>query len=92
MRKLHSYTRVNLCLLFKLVRGWLWHFCQRRGIRQLSLHREKVSFDTGVEPFKEELQELLKHEALTLEQLHMYNCDETGLCYRMLPSKMLASI
>ena len=51
---------------------------------------EKVSADTTkVEPFKKELQELLEREALTLEQL--YNCDETGLCYRMLPSKTLAS-
>ena len=41
-----------------------------------------------IESFKE-LQKLLEREVLTLEQL--YNCDETGLCYRMLPSKTLAS-
>ena len=51
---------------------------------------QKISSDTSnVEPFKEELQELLERETLTLE--HLYNCDETGLCYRMLPSKTLAS-
>ena len=32
---------------------------------------------------------MLEREVLTLEQL--YNCDETGLCYRMLPSRTLAS-
>ena len=32
---------------------------------------------------------MLEREVLTLEQL--YNCDETGLCYKMLPSKTLAS-
>lgn len=75
---------------FQASRGWLWRFCQRHGIRQLSLQGEKVSSDTSaVEPFKEELQQLLERESLTLE--HLYNCDETGLCYRMLPSKTLAS-
>ena len=75
---------------FQTSKGWLWRFCQRHGIRQLSLQGEKVSSDTSnVEPFKEELQELLERETLTLE--HLYNCDETGLCYRMLPSKTLAS-
>ena len=52
-----------------------------------SLQGEKVS--STVEPFKEELQELLERETLTLTQL--YNCDETGLCYRMLPNKTLTS-
>lgn len=31
----------------------------------------------------------MEKENLTLEQL--YNCDETGLCYRMLPTKTIAS-
>ena len=43
---------------------------------------------SAVEPFKQELQEL-DCELLTLDLL--YNCDETGLCFRMLPSKTLAS-
>ena len=53
--------------------------------------RRKVSSDTTmVEPVKkQQLQELLERVALILEQL--YNCDEIGLCYRMLPSKTLAS-
>ena len=50
---------------------------------------EKVSADvSAVEPFKDELQEVLEREQLTLDQL--YNCDETGLFYRMLPNKTLA--
>ena len=44
---------------------------------------------SAVEHFKEELKELIEREHLTLEQL--YNCDETGLYYRMLPAKTLAS-
>ena len=50
------------------------------------LQGEKVSSDvSAVEPFKDELQELLEREHLTLDQL--YNCDHTQLCYIMLPSK-----
>ena len=76
-------------LLFQASRGWLWRFCQRHGIRQLSLQGEKISADaSAVEPFQDELQELLESEQLTLDQL--YNCDETGLNYRMLPNKTLA--
>lgn len=84
---MHSYMKVILIIQsFQANRGWLWHFCQRHGIRQLSLQGEKVSSDAAaVEPFKVELQELLEREHLTLDQL--YNCDETGLCYRMLPDK-----
>ena len=75
---------------FQASRGWLWRFCQRHGIRQLSLQGEKVSSDvSAIEPFKKELQELLEREHLTLDQL--FNCDETGLCYRMLPDKTLAA-
>ena len=50
---------------------------------------EKVSADvSAVDPFKDELQDVLEREQLTLDQL--YNCDETGLFYRMLPNKTLA--
>ena len=38
---------------------------------------------------KQELRELIGCEQMTLDQL--YNCDQTGLCYRMLPGKTLAS-
>ena len=39
---------------FQAKRGWLWCFCQRHGIRQLSLQGEKVSSDTTkLEPFKD---------------------------------------
>ena len=71
---------------FQASRGWLWRFCQHHGIRQLSLQGEKVPSDaSAVEPFQNELQELMEREHLTLDQL--YNCDETGLCYRMLLNK-----
>ena len=69
--------------------GWLWRFCKRHGIRELCLQDEKLSADTEApDPFKAHLQNVMEHEGLTLEQI--YNCDETGLNYRMLPAKTLA--
>ena len=73
---------------FKASKGWLWRFCNRHGMRQLSIQGKKLSSDMTVpDPF--ELQTLMENEGLTLENL--YHCDETGLCYRMLPTKIIAS-
>ena len=48
---------------FKASRGWLWRFCNRHGFRQLSLQGEKLSSaTTAVEPFKEQLQNLMERE------------------------------
>ena len=70
--------------------GWLWHFCNRHGIRGLRLEGEKLSADTEAsEPFKKELQDVMEREGFTLKQI--YNCDETGLYYKMLPTKTLAT-
>ena len=74
----------------KASKGWLWRFCKRHGIRELSFQGEKLSADeASVGPFQTKLKEFMEQEGLTLEQL--CNCDETGLCYRMLPAKTLAS-
>ena len=70
--------------------GWLWHFCNQHGICGLRLQGEKLSADTEApEPFKKELQDVIEREWLTLEQI--YNCDEMGLYYKMLPTKALAT-
>ena len=51
---------------------------------------EKFSADTEApEPFKKQLQDIMERKGLTLEQV--YNCDETGVYYRMLPTKTLAA-
>jgi len=75
---------------FTASNGWLWRFCKHHGIRQLSMEGEQVSSnESEVEPFQKLVQELMEDEGLTLEQI--YNCDETGLNYRMLPDKTLAA-
>ena len=49
-----------------------------------------MSADTDcVDDFKKQLADTIEKEQLTLNQV--YNCDETGLCWKALPSKTLAS-
>ena len=89
--QLHEGDPDNLESSFQASRGWggFGVFVSAMELGN-SLQGEKVSSDvSAVEPFKKELQELLKHEHLTLDQL--FNCDEMGLCYRMLPDKTLAA-
>ena len=75
---------------FNASAGWLWRFCKRHGIHQLSLQGEQLSSnESATATFKKRLQEIMEKESLTLEQV--YNCDETGLCYKMLPTKTLAA-
>ena len=60
-------------------------------MQQLSFQGEKLSSDAAApEPFKEELVKLMEDKSLTLEQL--YNCDETGLRYRILTDKTLCFV
>ena len=69
--------------------GWLHRFKERHGIRQLKLQGEALSADSSaLEPFKRKLHEFIETQQLTLHQL--FNCDETGLFWRMLPNKTLA--
>ncbi len=42
-----------------------------------------------VQPFKDNLYRIIEEEGLTLNQV--YNCDETDLFWKALPSQMLAS-
>ena len=60
--------------------------CIRQGMRQLSVQGEKLSADsTTPDPFKQTLTGYIEAERLTLDQV--YNCDETGLYFRLLPRK-----
>lgn len=70
--------------------GWLDRWKKGYGIRQLEICGEKLSADSEiVAKFCEKFQNIIQQENLTLDQV--YNCDETGLNYKMLPSKTLAS-
>lgn len=75
---------------FKASEGWKWRFCQRHGIRQLSFQGEKLSADKeAADQFVPKFKKLLEEKKLSLNQV--FNCDETGLNYRLLPQSTLAS-
>lgn len=70
--------------------GWLDRWKKRFGIRQITISGEALSADREAVPlFKDYLVKIIQEEELSEEQL--YNCDETGLNYKMLPTKTLAS-
>lgn len=70
--------------------GWLEKWKLRHGVRQLQVSGERLSADeASVTDFKSDFQNVIDKEGLSGEQL--YNCDETGLNFKMLPTKTLAS-
>lgn len=70
--------------------GWLDRWKKRHGVRQLKVCGEKLSADvSAAKKFAENFMELMKENDLQPDQI--YNCDETGLNYKMLPSSTLAS-
>lgn len=69
--------------------GWLDRWKKRYGVRQLNICGEKLSADTSVvQAFQNRIEDIILTEKLTPDQL--YNCDETGLNFKMLSSKSLA--
>jgi len=62
--------------------AWLKNYKSCHGIRQLSIQGEKMSTDTEcVCDFNQQLANMIEKEQLTLNQV--YNCDETGLCWKV---------
>lgn len=70
--------------------GWLTRFKSRHGIQQLDIQGEKLSRDSQTPTA------FVTNFAKLLTDNHydsglVYNADETGLCWKNLPSKTLAS-
>uniref|UniRef100_A0A1B6M632 HTH CENPB-type domain-containing protein n=1 Tax=Graphocephala atropunctata TaxID=36148 RepID=A0A1B6M632_9HEMI len=75
---------------FKASEGWLEKWKKRYGVRKLEITGEKLSANPeDVKKFKSFLHELLEKKQITGDQL--FNCDESGLNFKMLPSSTLAS-
>lgn len=69
--------------------GWLQRFKQRHGIRQLRLQGETISADSAsAEEFVKVFQKYIEEHKLSMSQV--FNCDETGLYWRLFPNKTLA--
>ena len=75
---------------FKASEGWKWAFCKRHGIRKLCFKGEKLSADKeAADQFVPRFRKLVEERSLSHNQI--FNCDETGLNYRLLPESTLAS-
>lgn len=75
---------------FKASTGYLRNFKARHGIRLLNIQGEILSGDSlAAEEFKQKFSALRTTENLSLDDI--YNVDESGLLWRSLPRKSLAS-
>ncbi|XP_062829389.1 zinc finger protein with KRAB and SCAN domains 7 [Anolis carolinensis] len=73
---------------FSASAGWLNRWKKRYGIRLLSVCGEQLSSNyQEMEAFKKKLQDFVETESLMDDQI--FNCDETCLNYKMLPSRSL---
>uniref|UniRef100_A0A452HST6 HTH CENPB-type domain-containing protein n=1 Tax=Gopherus agassizii TaxID=38772 RepID=A0A452HST6_9SAUR len=75
---------------FKASNGWLDRFKKRHTISQVLVFGEICSADKEAADFYPiELKKLLEEGCYTVDQV--YNCDETGLCFKMLPDCTLTT-
>lgn len=76
---------------FTASEGWLQRFKCRHGIRFLKITGEKLSSNPElVDPFKEKFMHVMQEHDLNSNQI--YNADETGLYWQLLPDKTYVSI
>lgn len=70
--------------------GWLKKIKKRHGIRRLEICGEKLSNKPeSADPFLAKFKNKIMELELTPDQI--YNCDESGLFFRLLPDKTLVS-
>ncbi len=70
--------------------GFLRNFKDRYGIRELAIQGEQLSCDeNAIGEFKMKLKNLITEEGYQNDQI--YNADESGLYWKALPTKTLAS-
>ena len=75
---------------FSASSGWLQKFKKRFGIRFIKITGEKLSSQPQlVSPFLRKLEEKIKD--LKLDYNQIYNADETGLYWKLLPGKTYVS-
>ena len=86
----HSIYPESTDVSFVASSGWLSNFIARHGIRRISLQGEALSADTSlVDPFKSELLSKIELEGYSLDQV--FNADETGLWWKLMPSTYVSS-
>lgn len=76
--------------IFGATTGWLQRFKGRHRISQVTIRGEQRSADDeAAASYPQKLAEIIAEEGYNGDQI--YNCDETGLYYKMLPDKTLAT-
>lgn len=71
---------------FKASNGWLRNFKRRKGIRFITICGEQVSVDwDAIDPFIRQFRAKVQEMKLTNNQI--YNADESGMQYKLLPKK-----
>lgn len=85
-KALYFYENIYKKTDFRASDGWLTKFKTRYGIRLLTVTGEQVSSDhAAVSPFIERFRQTIVELGLCDEQV--YNADESGLFYKLLPKK-----
>lgn len=80
-------TKLCVSDTFQYSSGWLQRFKKRKGIQQYSLSGESASVSmTDVNIAIVKMREICK----SYDGKNIFNCDETGLYFRMMPDKTLA--
>ncbi|XP_031334645.1 jerky protein homolog-like [Photinus pyralis] len=76
---------------FTASEGWLHRFKSRHGVRFLKITGERLSSNPEVvDPFKQKFIQMMEEHSLNSNQI--YNADETGLYWQLLPDKTYVSI
>lgn len=84
------HTQLQIKENFNASNGWLYRFKKRHGIRELSIQGEKLSADEcAMVEFCYELESVIKEHSLRPAQI--YNADETGVYWKSMPTRTLAS-
>lgn len=89
-KALQLNTKIGGDESFVASNGWLYRFKSRHGIRELEIQGEKMSANVDASnSFKDDFKKNLDENNYDLD--FVYNADETGLNWKSLPSKSLAS-
>ncbi|MEE6511592.1 hypothetical protein FKM82_018221 [Ascaphus truei] len=88
-KKFHNQLHGNASTSFAASSGWLDRFKRRHGIRKTAISGEiRSADDEAACSYPAQLQKIIEDGGYTAEQV--YNCDETGPCFKMLPNTTLA--
>lgn len=90
-KKIYEKIKENGNSKFCASSGWLKNFKKRHGIRFLQIVGEKLSNDRpAVDPFVLKFQNRVNSMGLIADQI--YNADESGLFWKLLPDKTLVRV